>query len=63
MSSKKRVKKFDLDVVDDHLEYEGLLNNPVVHIIEEMRAYDKSRGNKMLITVWWEETEIGSLDS
>jgi hypothetical protein len=63
MSSRKRVKKFDIDLESDLTDYEILLNDSRVTIIEEMRAYDKSRGNKMLITVWWEESDVGSLDS
>lgn len=59
---KKKVKKFDIDDEAQKEEYEQLMNSPTVHILEEMRSYDKTRGNKMLITVWWEERDIWDLE-
>jgi len=63
MAQRKRVKKFDIDDELERLEYEKLMNDPNVEIMDEMRSYDKTRGNKMLITVWWVETDPWDLDS
>jgi len=63
MAQRKRVKKFDIDDELERLEYEKLMNDTNVEIMDEMRSYDKTRGNKMLITVWWVETDPWDLDS
>jgi len=62
MATKKRVKKFNIDKEADRKEYEAILNNTQVQILDEMRAYDKTQGNNMLVTVWWVETETWDLD-
>lgn len=61
MALRKKVKKFDIDQESERAEYEAIMNNPNVEILEEMRSYDKTRGNKMLITVWWEESDTWDL--
>jgi hypothetical protein len=62
MAKKKKVKKFDIDDVTERKEYERLMDNKQATILDEMRSYDKTQGNKMLITVWWEETGLWDLD-
>jgi hypothetical protein len=62
MSKKKHVKKFNLDNDDDRALYEMLLNNNNATILKEEFTYDKTQGNKALITVWWEESDTWALD-
>lgn len=61
--SKKRVRKFDIDDEKDRTLYERLMNDPNVTILKELSSYDKTRENKMLITVWWEESEPWDLET
>jgi len=58
----KKIKKFDIDDDAQRLEYESIMNNPNINILKELPAYDKSRENKMLVTVWWEECTRWELD-
>lgn len=58
----KRFKKFDSDDEESRLEYEALLNDPKVEILKEMPSFDKTRGNRLLIAVWWIETGLWDLE-
>ena len=51
----KRVRKFDLDNVDERERYEKILNDSRYTITREEFAYDKI--GRAVITIWFEEEE------
>ena len=53
--TKKRVKNFDLKIVEQKEAYESVLNDPMVtYIIKEEFAYDRRTGHPV-VTIWFEE--------
>ncbi len=63
MKKKKFVRKFNLDNEMEKALYEDVMNRDNATITREEFAYDKSRNNSALVTVWWEEHDAWSLDS